>query len=220
MSGDIISDVKPGNWIVSGFFTPDYRPLAQGLAASLDKVGDPYHFFATEKRPGGWEANTMAKAQAVATAMAAHPGRMILFLDVDTEVVGSMAPLAATFTGDVGIRFRPKRRKGRLWMTVRSSTLVLNATEGARRFVARWIEEGRNAPPGEIDQTTFALAMVASDGVRFEPLALKWCAMDDDHIDGAIVVHQGVSQDAKKIRGLRLLGHQIGAALFRGKGAA
>jgi hypothetical protein len=47
------------------------------LIASLDAHAAPHDIVARPKLTGGWEANTMAKAQAVLEAMDRHPDKVI-----------------------------------------------------------------------------------------------------------------------------------------------
>ena len=67
-------------WLVFGWFTPDYRPLADKLAASLDEVGAPYHLFAEEKSHGRWDVRR--KPSIVLDAMAAYPDKTLVLMDV------------------------------------------------------------------------------------------------------------------------------------------
>ena len=210
-------DIKggtPSDWIVSGWFTEDdkYRPLAEQLAVSLDNVGAPYDLVATPTLSGGWEANTMAKPAQVLAAMDRHPGKTIIFLDVDCRVVGDLAPLVNSVTSDIAIRFRAKARANRMWMTPRSSTMVFRPTAAARRFVDAWHDAGKEADLGTIDQTTFVTTLCRSPGVSFSPLGPEWGAMADDNYPKAAIVHLGASNDGvTKVRGVR----HVLARLFR-----
>jgi hypothetical protein len=193
------------DWLVCGWFTDDdvYRPLAEGLAASLDQVGAPYDLAATRKLAGGWEANTMAKPAHVLAAMDRHPGKTIVFLDVDCRVVGDLAPLVRSITSDIAIRFRSKARRNRTWMTPRSSTIVVRPTDTARQFVMAWRNASKHAAYGTIDQTTFVTTLCRTPGVSFSALALEWGAMPDDNVSNPVIVHMGAGHRADKIRGLR-----------------
>jgi hypothetical protein len=54
-----------------------------------------------------------------------HPGEVVTFLDVDCEVLGDLAPLAAV-TGDVAFYIRTKyRRSGGMRFGARSGTVVV-----------------------------------------------------------------------------------------------
>src|SRR5687767_2613414 len=127
-------------FIVCAWYTPDYRPWADKLIASLDAIGAPYDIVEVPKRPGTWEANTMAKPGQLLAAMDRHPNEVIVFLDVDCEVLGDLTPLA-DITGDVAFYIRTKyRRSGGTRFGARSGTVVARPTERARRYVEAWVE--------------------------------------------------------------------------------
>jgi len=192
------------DWIACGWFTEDaiYRPLAEQLAQSLEDVGVAYDLAAIPRCKGGWEANTMAKAEQVLAAMDHHPDKAIVFLDVDCRVVRDLTPLLKEITSDIAIRFRAKTRNNRTWMTPRSSAIVIRPTEAARRFVLKWRDASQDAGYGAIDQSTFVTTLCYTPGVSFSPLDARWGAMNGEISDPAIV-HYGAGNDQKKIRGLR-----------------
>jgi hypothetical protein len=199
-------------WIVCGFFTPDYRPWAERLIASLEAHGAPHDIVERPKLVGGWEANTMAKARAVLEAMDRHPGKVVVFLDVDCEVRGDLAPLAH-LSADVAFYVRARRRRrGGMRFGVRSGTLVLKPTAAARRFVDAWVEASATAEHGDVDQTTLMLAIGSVPGVSFEPLDAKWCATAGDNVAEPVILHDQASRDAPKVTGLQ----RIVQRLWRG----
>lgn len=51
--GDIIRGV-PNDWLVIGWFTPDYEPLANNLAFNLSEYGAPFHLWLRPKLVDGW----------------------------------------------------------------------------------------------------------------------------------------------------------------------
>ena len=150
------------NWVVCGWFTPDYRPWWDNLRAELDANGAPYDFVEVAKQSGGWESNTMRKPAQVKAAMQRHPDKTIIFLDVDCSVPGGYAGLErlAGTSGDVGFHFRTKwRRSGGHRLGPRSGTMVFKPTESGRAFVDAWIKETGSAPRYTVDQTSLAVAM-------------------------------------------------------------
>jgi hypothetical protein len=77
----------------------------------------------------------MAKASQLLAAMDRHPGEVIIFLDVDCEVLSDLSPLAG-ITGDVGFYVRTKyRRSGGMRFGARSGTVVVRPTPAARLYV-------------------------------------------------------------------------------------
>ncbi len=70
MTGDIVFQAAAPELVVVGFFTPDYRAMAEGLAASIDKNADPvrtsYHLYAVPKPEGTeWHDIILMKPQIV-----------------------------------------------------------------------------------------------------------------------------------------------------------
>ena len=117
-------------WVVCGWFTPGYRLSADKLIASLDAIGAPLDIAEVPKLPGTWEDNTMAKPAQLLAAMDRHAGKVVMFLDVDCEVLGDLSPLAS-ITGDVGLLFyvRTKfRRSGGMRFGARSGIVVVRPT--------------------------------------------------------------------------------------------
>src|SRR5918992_6126172 len=91
---DLVSVVPPPTrWLVCGYFTPDYRHCAEALAASLRTHHAPHHLFAIAKA-GTWEATSRQKPSAILGAMDRYPDKVIVWLDVDCQVLGDLSPLA------------------------------------------------------------------------------------------------------------------------------
>ena len=157
-------EVASAPFIVCAWHTSDNRPWADKLIASLEAVGAPYDVVEVPKFAGTWEANTMAKPGQLLAAMDRHPNEVIVFLDVDCEVLGDLSPLAG-IAGDAGFYVRTKyRRSGGMRFGARSGTVVVRPTPAARRYVEAWADAGRDAPWGDVDQTTQMIAMGARPG--------------------------------------------------------
>jgi hypothetical protein len=199
-AGDTGDGHPAGEWITVGWFTPDYRPWAQKLIASLEAVGAPHDFVEVPKLPGGWEANTMAKARHVLDAMDRHSGKVLIFLDADCEVRGDLAPLATGTRGDVAFLLPVKVKRRGVRVKVLSGTLVIRPTAGARRFVEAWVAASQKATWGDIDQTTLAIAMATTPGITVEPLERKWCAVIDHHAPDSVILHDNASREERKVK--------------------
>ncbi len=194
--------------IVCGFYTPDYAHWLPALEASLALHGNACDFVRTERVNGGWEANTMRKAAEVAKAMERHPDKVIVWLDVDCVVRGNLTPLA-NLAGDVAVYMRARLRKaGGYKMHCITRTIVLKPTHGARAFVDTWAAHSARARYGDVDQTTFLMAMGEATDTSFQPLEWKWSAIKGDP-DG-IILHDQASRDAPKIASLGRLLHRVG----------
>lgn len=138
---DLKSSLTPENWLVVGWFTPDYRPLAEKFAANLDAYHAPYHLFSKPKSEKGW--NTWRKPSVVLEAMGAYPDKTIVLMDVDCIVKGDIAPLTE-IGGDVGIRVNARRARllwpmhKRVVLKATSQVAIFHPTDGARRFASEW----------------------------------------------------------------------------------
>lgn len=177
---DITNVDNLNDYIVCGYFTPDYAQLAGTLSESLNRFKIPHHLFAIEKLPGGWEVNTMVKPEIVLKAMDHYPGLTVVFLDADAQACRDLTPLAK-IRGDIAASVITKRRaKRNPRMFIRTGTLVIQPTPEARKFVTDWRDECRISDRFDIDQTTFALVLSRSTDLAFQPLDLIWCAREGE----------------------------------------
>jgi hypothetical protein len=142
-NGDIVStNAGERGWLVIGWFTPDYRPLAQRFGLSLAMHRAPYHLFARPRLESGW--NTRQKPSVVLDAMGAYPGKTLVLMDVDCVVRGDIEPVTR-IAGDVGITTKARqvgaRRyedRKRVIVTASSRVVVFRPTEPARVFAQEW----------------------------------------------------------------------------------
>jgi len=137
-AGDIRCVDASKDWLVCGWFTPDYRPLAAKFATNLDAHGAPYHLFAEEKHPDGWD--TRRKPSVALKAMDAYPGKTLVLMDVDCIVRGDITP-ATHIAADVGVSVKARQslRQRGITITLGSRVVIFRPTEGARAFAAEWM---------------------------------------------------------------------------------
>ncbi len=188
---DLVGGTTGSDWIVVGWFTPDYRHWAERLARSLDRTATPYHLLSCEKGGGFWEAETMRKPRIVRQLRDLHPAKTLILLDVDCEVRQSLAPLVDSVSGDVAAYIRAKssgRGKDRARIKVMSWTMVFRPTPGAARFIDAWDEAQAECDSTDVDQTALMIALGRATDFTFQPLSAKWCALDlTSHPDPAIL---------------------------------
>jgi hypothetical protein len=186
------------NWIVCGWFTPDYRPYWNNLRQNLDAIGAPHDFVEVRKSDGGWEANTMRKPKMILQALYKHPGKTVIFLDVDCTVPGGWMGLEAlaAMPGDVAFVIETKwRRRTRRWLFVRSGTMVFKPTTEATQFVHAWCKECAVAPKYAVDQDSLVVAMGRVPEVSFSNLPIKFCAVDRDNHPAPVILHDSASAE-------------------------
>jgi hypothetical protein len=90
------------------------------------------------------------------------------------------------------------RRSGGVRTRVRSGTIVLAPTNGARSFVHNWEAACSTAPAGEVDQAALQVAMGNSFGTTFQNLLPQYCAIKGEHPDPVILDDQA-SRGVRKI---------------------
>jgi hypothetical protein len=202
---DIVGDAPIGDWLVIGWFTPDYRPLAETFSANLAEHGIPFHLFARPKLARGW--NTQQKPSVVLDAMDVYPGRILVLMDVDCTCRGSIDALSY-IDGDVGINIGARQaRKGRAWqkgiiIVASSRVVVFRPTHGACAFVKEWerlchaggIDESR---AGGGDETAMAWAYLRCSQVDYAYLHSRYVGQEAGvSAPDAVIVHDSVHDKA------------------------
>jgi hypothetical protein len=200
--GDIISEQAPGNYVVCGFFTGDYRPLAEQLASNLG-TRHPHHLFFREKRDATWRDIVRWKPDIVLQAMGIYPSADIVLLDVDCSVRGSLEPML-DFEGDVSAY--PTLRLARPWLSIRKRTIlhitsrsmVFKPNARVKKFVAAWREECKD-PHGLYRQSGCEMAMrfalLRSVGLAFCPMDVRYSGRELAKAPAdAVIVHDSASR--------------------------
>jgi hypothetical protein len=170
-SGDLRGGA-PEAWLVIGWFTEDavYRPLAERLAASLDRLKAPYELVAVPRLAGGWEANVRAKAAQALAAVDRHPGKTLVLIDIDFEAKGDLSYLAHA-PGDIALRISARsRRKGGARIYLSSRVVVIKPTAAARRFIEKWQELSSRPDVGYTAESYLGLAAGSVDGCAISNL--------------------------------------------------
>jgi hypothetical protein len=225
------SDIKggtPSDWLVVGWFTADYRPLAETFAANLAEHGIPFHLYAKAKLDAGW--NTLRKPTVVLEAMDAYPGKTLVLMDVDCIVKGDIAPVVDV-AGDVGITViaqnvpgrrdrrwrRGKDAEWRHWIAAECSSrvVVFRPTEGARAFAKAWEWHIENSHVNH-DEHSMVWAFLRSAGrTSFSYIDRRYSGREiTDILDGIIVHDSAHNKQRTKVRGriksaLRHLEHRL-----------
>lgn len=191
MSDDDIVSTRDAPWLVVGWFTPDYRELAESLAFQLKAHGAPYHLFAKPKLESGW--NTSRKPIVALEAMNAYPGKTIILMDVDCHIRGDIS-LAANVDGDVGItvlaRNMRRGRKLQHWIATECSSrvVVFKPTEGAHTFLERWSAQITRSSFNH-DEHSMVWTYLSSPGVRFDYIKPQYSGREFDKMPGGVIVH-------------------------------
>lgn len=183
-------------WLVVGWFTPDYRPLALDFAENLHLQGAPFHLYAKRKLAPGW--NTKRKPAVALQAMHDYPGRAVVLMDVDCVVSGDLTP-ATQIDTDVALRLKPRQgRKSRLILTASSRVVVFGPTPGARAFAETWRELCERSPAPN-DEPSLVWAYVNCRGSTFSQLDDSYVGRESDvAAEGAVVYHRSVHDAVRR----------------------
>ena len=148
-TADIISDTRPSDLVICGFFTPDYRELATALADNIAPF-HPFHMFAVTEDESSWLAVVQRKPRIVLQAMDLYPTATVILLDVDCSVRGRI-DLMTDIPGDVSAFVKLKQIKRLLssreqtLVHVSSRSMVFKPNDRARKLLVDWDTEIRTA---------------------------------------------------------------------------
>jgi len=203
---DLVSvEPQSARWLVCGYFTPDYRHWAEALAASLRTHRAPHHLFAIAKA-GTWEATSRRKPSAILGAMDRYPDKVIVWLDVDCQVLGNLSPLA-DLRADVAAYTRtrqPKWRRRQRFL-VKSGTMVFKPTDAARAFVREWSKNAACAQPWDSDQHSLLKTFGEMTDVTFQRLPHTWCTVVGERHAGSSPTIQHASAAREHTRPWKLI---------------
>jgi len=200
------------SFVTVGFYTPDYSHWLPPLFKSLEAYSIPHDFVEVSKEKC-WEANTLQKAKQILLALDRNPSRTLIYLDVDCTIRGDISPLA-NIKGEIGINLNGRRRhNGNYKLHVTTNVLVIKPGPGSRTFLEAWIAQSAKAQYGDVDQTSFVLAMGECHGTSFQPLQRSWIGTKDNPT--AIILHDNASSETRKVTQLDRLLHKVVGAKKR-----
>ena len=202
------------DWVIVGWFSPDYRPLAEKFAQSLRLLAIPHHLFA---RPQTQQWDTSSKPLIVLHAMNLYRGKTIILMDVDCIITGDISPLA-NLDGDVSFNLSLRRRKHER-MTIYSSSrvVVFKPTAGARRFAEAWAYwcDG----PERNDEINLTHAYVHNGGTAHVQLPARFAAWEVGNKsapEDVVIWHQSAHRKSEPIT-LRWLVRSLEKPFRRGR---
>ena len=200
-SGDLAGG-QVGDWLVIGWFTPDYRPLAESFSANLTEHGTPFHLFQRPKVAKGW--NTAQKPDVVLRAMGIYPDTTLVLMDLDCIVHGDISPVVDV-AGDEGITViarnipgRADRRwrvgEDRRWrhqiaVECSSRVVVFKPTSGACAFALKWRDQVVNSIVNH-DEHSMVWAYLQSPGVSFSYIDARYSGREVGQLPGAVIKHE------------------------------
>jgi hypothetical protein len=201
-AGDIIGSAPSRGWVVCGWFTPDYRPMAEALAQQLAVHGAPHHILAAEKT-GSWARQILRKPNMVQRAMREHPNDVIVFMDVDCEVRGPLDDVSKT-AADLTCSLFVKRRRGRQRNDLSSRVIVVRPTPGAHQLVNHWIQqcqEANSIAPEYGDECALMVALSRCTTASWSAIDPRFAGRELPQAPaGAVIVHDSAHESSSTMR--------------------
>lgn len=169
------------------FYTPEYSEIVPRLIASCAEHGQELH---VEQLPTmrDWARNCGMKATFLRRAIDANPGRPLVWLDADAEVLAPIGQMKH-IDCDIAVRFRRDRHGNQELL---SGTILIQPTDLAQRLVNRW-QYFQQQMPCDWDQQVLQRALPESVA-NVHPLDPIYCAIVDERIEGARIVHHQASR--------------------------
>jgi hypothetical protein len=170
------------NFIVCGCCAAGAAYRAFPLRRRLDSLRTLHDLVAVDPHPGR-AAPVPCRPLQIRDAMDRHPGRTILFLDIDCQIVGTRDDLAraADIEGDIAFHARTHAYPdGKVGIVPHPETLVLRPTAKARVFISAWIESWERAAPSGSEQDTLTSALARVPELSVTLLGAEFCAAKQD----------------------------------------
>jgi len=160
---DIVSHLG-GNFLVVGFFTPDYYHLASALSQNLNDFKISHHLYACEKQAGAWGHQTLRKPSILKRARLDYPNKTLVFLDVDCSVRGDISDLLS-LDAEIAIPMGRKPMKNGTALKPGTRVILIRPTAMADRLLDLWEQKcGLDIRPVENDEIRLQMAIEDSAG--------------------------------------------------------
>lgn len=189
--------------VAVGFYTPNYKPLADQLAANLDEHSIRHKLYPVAA--GDWGRVVLMKPAIVRQAMRDFPGQKIVLMDVDCIIKGHLPAAAFDQPGDVSYYTCLKRAKRRTTVYPSDRVVVFQPTAGAMRLVDLWEERCRAADRGETghnesSETCLLWAITKAVGTSFSQLPVAYSGREFDIAPAnALIVHKSQHDHTRPI---------------------
>ena len=160
--------------LIVGYYTlaTPYEQEAKSLRLSIEVMGLEHEILGVPNL-GDWQKNTQYKAVFLRERMKAHPGRPLLYIDVDAILIHPPELLARPMGCDIAAC--------KFGGSLRSGTVYLAGTPKCRELVEAWVALNEKYPERlpngseAWDQRTLQMAVEQVPDVRFSPLPTEYC---------------------------------------------
>ncbi|WP_414463384.1 hypothetical protein [Hyphomicrobium sp. DY-1] len=182
-----VDDPRWNDAIVTGFFTPDYEPLAIAFSQNLVAHGVPHMLY--DVPASAWENAILLKPMIVSRAMSDNPGKTIILMDIDCVISGDIAD-AARFEGDMSLclwarfKFNYGSNKSRLRVLPSSRIIAFKQTAPAKTLIENWstlCAQYKRTSVQTDDEQILMLALGVTDGLSINNIHKRFIARDPEY---------------------------------------
>jgi hypothetical protein len=193
------------DFVIVGFFTPNYEPAAAAFSKNLVEQRISHHLYARPVLGDSWYSQTRQKPTVLALARNDYPDQPLIFMDVDCTVRGDISGILQS-PGDLAMRTKGTALGStRRALKPTTRVLLLRPTAGAAAFVAAWEAGCQHAGGG--DSAEAILIEVMSDSPELYAigtLPLKYAGIElHDAPAHAVVVHDSIHDQTRLAWALR-----------------
>jgi hypothetical protein len=190
------SDIRQSfgsDFLVIGFFTPNYEPAASAFSKNLAEYHISHHLYARPIVEGDWYSQTRQKPSVLASARRDYPNGVLLFMDVDCRVRGDISEILKS-RGDISMRIKGTAMGSRQALKPGTRVMLVRPNTGADAFIADWAAACQRARDGNSAEYMLIQAMSDSpENYSVGTLPIKYAGMElHDAPADAVIVHDSI----------------------------
>ena len=201
------SDIRQSlgsDFLVIGFFTPNYEPAASAFAKNLAEHRISHHLYARPIVEGDWYSQTRQNPSELAAARRDYPDGLLLFMDVDCRVRGDIGEILQS-RGDIAMRTKGTAMGTRQALKPCTRVMLVRPTIGADAFIAGWEAACQRARDGNSAEYMLIQAMSDSpENYSVGTLPITYAGMElHDAPADAVIVHDSIRDPTRPAWALR-----------------
>ncbi|MBU6176769.1 MAG: hypothetical protein KGO80_03305 [Bacteroidetes bacterium] len=194
-----------GDFLVVGFFTPDYFDLASALSGNLNGLRISHHLYACEKQKGEWGHQTLRKPSIVKRARLDYPDKALILMDVDCAVRGDVSGILDN-NSDIAFPMGRKPMKNGTALKPGTRVMLIRPSTNSDRLIDLWDQKCRlDIQPVENDEIRLQMAIEDSAGTfSFGILPREFTGVEIRKSNAKdIIVHDSARDEARPLGRLR-----------------
>lgn len=186
------------DFLVVGFFTPNYEPAARAFAQNLIDNRISHHLYARPIVEGDWYSQTRQKPAVLAQARRDHPDENLVFMDVDCRVRGDISGILNT-RGDVVMRTKGTAKGTQRALKPTTRVMLVRPTHGSDAFISAWEASCRSAGAGQSAEFMLIHAMSDSPEIySIGTLPIRLAGIElHDALPDAVIVHDSIRDPSR-----------------------